>query len=119
MIHILGEISLNPAILDYETNSQYNLTITVSDPSGLTATKMITIDILDVNEDPVIQNLPDTRTIAEDVVGKIPVFTVATADQDDDSILYTMFDTHFEITSAGKCDNKYYILYVMRAGALG
>ena len=93
---------MNPAVLDYETNSQYNLTITVSDPGGLSAMKMIPLDILDVNEAPVNQNLPDTITIAEDVTGKILVFHVATVDQDGDGILYTMSDTHFEISSAGK-----------------
>ena len=102
-----GEIVLNTASLDYETTPQYNLTITVSDPDGLTAMQMVTLDITDVNEAPVIQNLPDSVTIAEDIVGKIVVSTVEAIDQDGDAISYTLSATWpssapFKIDAAGK-----------------
>ena len=94
-----------PSALDYETKPFYNLTITVSDAGNLTAVREISINILDVNEAPVIQNLPDTVTIAEDVMGKIPVLTVITVDQDGDVINYSMSSNPssapFEINAAG------------------
>ena len=101
-----GDVSLNPASLDYETTSQYNLTITVSDPDGLTAMQMVTLDIKDVNEAPVIQNLPASVTIAEDVVGMMTIFTVTTFDQDNDGIVFSMStlpsSAFFDINSEGK-----------------
>ena len=102
-----GEIVLNTASLDYETTPQYNLTITVCDPDGLTAMQKVTLDIKDVNEAPVIQNLPDSVTIAEDVVDKIVVSTVEAIDQDGDVISYSLSATWpssapFEIDPAGK-----------------
>ena len=106
MYFIQGKVSLNPASLDYETTSQYNVTITVSDPDGLTAMQMVTLDIKDVNEAPVIQNLPDSVTIAEDVMGYITILSVKTTDEDDDVIGYTMSTwpspAPFQINSTGK-----------------
>ena len=97
---------MDPTSLNHEATPQYTLTITISDPDGLTATQMITVDILDVNEAPVIQNVPATVTIAEDVIGKIPVFTVDVIDQDLDVIIYTVtISPHydlFEIDPTGK-----------------
>ena len=101
-----GTITLYPASLDYETTSQYKLTVTVSDPDGLTDVQVVTVNILDVNEAPVIQNLPDSVTIAEDVAENTAVYTVSTVDQDEDGIVYTMTTSPpsapFEIDVAGR-----------------
>ena len=92
--------------LDYETISRYNLTIYISDPDGLMKSQMVTIDINDVNEAPVIHNLPDMVTITEDVVGQVPTYTVDVTDQDGDVLLYTIStlpsSAPFEINSLGK-----------------
>ena len=98
---------MKSASLDFETTPQYNLTITVSDPDGLTAMQMVTLDILDVNEAPVIHNLPCTKTVAEDIVGKIVVIIVKAIDEDEDVISYSLSATWpssapFEIDAAGK-----------------
>ena len=95
-----------PATLDYETNPQYNLTITVSDPGDLIDVQDVTINLSDVNEAPVIQNLPDSIRIFEDVVGKRSLFTVSTIDQDiGDVIAYSIVATPssapFEIDNTG------------------
>ena len=106
---------MSPASLDYETTSQYELTITISDPDGLTAVQVVTINVLDVNEAPVIQNLPDSVTIAEDVVGATSVFIVNTVDQDGDVITYTISASPsyapFDIDSAGINTNNAYFVY--------
>ena len=108
---------MNPASLDYETTSQYNLTITASDPDGLTSMQMVTMDIKDVNEAPVIQNLPATLTIDEDVVGYRMILSVETTDPDDDVIVYTMSTSPslgpFEINTAGKHFNHVGMLQVV------
>ena len=91
--------------MDYETTSKYKLTITISDPDGLTAVQVVSINVIDVNEAPVIQNLPDSVTIAEDVMGTTSVFIVNTVDQDGDVITYTISASPsyapFDIDSAG------------------
>ena len=94
-----------PGSLDYETIPQYKLTITVSDPGGLTAVQVVDVNILGVNEAPVIQNLPASVTIAENGSGKITLATVITIDEDGDGITYTIPATsapYFEIDAAGK-----------------
>ena len=50
-----GEISLNAnPNLDFETVTQYILTVTVSEQNGLHATQDVTIDVTNVNESPII-----------------------------------------------------------------
>ena len=109
-----GDVSLNPASLDYETTSQYNLTITVSDPDGLTSMKLVTMDIKDVNEAPVIQNLPAIVTIDEDAIGKMPIFAVTTFDQDSNGIVFSMStfpsSAPFDLSSGGK--QVFYITFL-------
>ena len=67
---------------------------------------MVTVNIQDVNEAPVIQNIPDSVTIAEDVAGNTAVYTVSTVDQEGDGIVYTMTTSPplapFEIDAAGR-----------------
>ena len=98
-------ISLRPANLDYEKDSVYNLTITIVDSYGLTVIEMITLDIVDVNEAPVIHNLPEILKIAEDETGEMVVFTVDATDEDGDVINYTMMtwppSAPFKINSTG------------------
>ena len=97
--------------MDYETTPQYNLTITVSDPDGLTAMQMVTLDIKDVNEAPVIQNLPELLNIKENLIAKTTVANVITFDQDNDVIVYSMVTwpspAPFEINSAGKAEIQF------------
>ena len=114
LFHIEGRITLIPAILNFETILQYNLTVTVSDSGGLTEVKYVTVDIINVNEAPLIQNLPDTLTITEDVVGDVSIVTINTVDQDGDLITYSIsgnpYSGPFEINSAGKIYNDLFII---------
>ena len=98
---------MEPSKLDYETTSQYDVTILVSDPHGLLATDVVTVDIKDVNESPVIQNLPHTVSISENVIGKITVLNIYVTDQDGDMLFYTVSTwpsttSLFVIDSTGK-----------------
>ena len=106
LFRIEGQIAFIPSVLDFETTPQYNLTVTVSDPGGLTEVKYVTVDIINVNEAPLIQNLPDTLTITEDVVGDVSLVTINTVDQDGDLITYSIsgnpYSGPFKINSAGK-----------------
>ena len=100
-----GEMSLIPATLDYETVSRYHLNIVISDPFGLTAAQVVTINVIDENEAPVIQNLPNKFTIAENREGKIDILTVGTVDEDGDAVLYSLktnpSSVYFQINAAG------------------
>ena len=45
---------MTKADLDYETKQSYTVRVTATDPSGLSATVTVTIEVVPVNEDPVI-----------------------------------------------------------------
>lgn len=76
-----GEITTTAA-LDYETASQYLLTVTVTDDGipSLTDTASVTIDVTDVNEAPVANDT--SGSIAEDVGVGSAVLTVSFSDVD-------------------------------------
>ena len=42
------------AALDYETKQSYTVTVTATDPGGLSATVTVTIEVMPLNENPVI-----------------------------------------------------------------
>ena len=44
--------------LNYETKNSYSFTVTATDPSGLTATKTVTVSVTDVNEPPGKPRIP-------------------------------------------------------------
>ncbi|XP_035677124.1 protocadherin Fat 4-like [Branchiostoma floridae] len=94
------------ASFDFETTTSYTLTILATDPDGNTATADLTVNIADVNEAPVISNIPSSgRTIGlnEDVGGSFQVFQVTATDVDNgDSILFSLGGggPHFAIDSS-------------------
>ena len=59
------------AALDYETKQSYTVTVTATDPGGLSATVTVTIEVTDVNEPPVI------------MVGGLAVTGLASSDYDE------------------------------------
>jgi hypothetical protein len=92
-----GEISLVKPVLDYETKSGYYVSVQVTD-SGITGTDLlfdigeITIRVVDVNEDPVIE--PQSYEIEENAnIGSLVGSPVAGTDPDfegSSSLLYTI-----------------------------
>ena len=100
-----GQIILDPSSLNYELVSEYQLFLKVSDPSGLDDYMNITVPITDVNEKPVIQNLPDDAYIVEGSTGSFSVFHVNVIDEDGDSLTYSISsfpgNAPFYITASG------------------
>ena len=86
--------------------SQYELFFKVSDPSGLDDFINITVPITDVNEKPVIQNMPDDAYILEGSTGSFSVFDVNTIDVDGDSLSYVISviptSSSFYISASGE-----------------
>ena len=97
---------MDPTSLDYESVTEYELIFKVTDPSGLEDYVTITVPITDVNEKPVIQNLPDDAYIVEGSTGSFSVFDVDADDEDGDSLAYSIStwpdSAPFVITSSGE-----------------
>ena len=74
--------------MDYETTSKYELTITISDPDGLTAVQVVTINVLDVNEAPYVTSSDHDVDVSEDEVNNIIVMNVDASDPDSDVLDY-------------------------------
>ena len=96
---------VDPSSLNYELVSEYKLFFKVSDPSGLDDYVNITVPITDVNEKPVIQNLPDDAYIVEGSAGSFSVFDVNVIDEDGDNLTYSISGltntAPFYITASG------------------
>jgi hypothetical protein len=58
--------SLSNSTLNFETRSSYTLTVTVTDGGGLTSSASVTVNLIDVNEAPVLST-PYSRSISENV----------------------------------------------------
>ena len=101
-----GEIYLDPPSLNYELVSEYTLLVKITDPYGLDDHVNITVPITDVNEKPVIQNLPDDAYIVEGSTGSFNVFDVKSVDADGDLLTYTLStlpeNGPFFITASGE-----------------
>ncbi|XP_078678313.1 protocadherin Fat 4-like [Branchiostoma floridae x Branchiostoma belcheri] len=94
------------ASFDFETTTSYTLTIEAEDPDGNKVSADLTVNIADVNEAPVITNIPNSgQTIGlnEDVGGSYQVFQVTATDEDNgDTITYSLAGggSDFEIGSS-------------------
>ena len=102
-----------PPTLDFEMQDWYQLTLTVTDTGSLSHTSYLNVTIVDVNEPPVILNLPNltaAATIPEDVIGQLSLYEVISSDPDGDVLTYTLTiipDGPFSISTMGKIiDNK-------------
>ncbi len=74
-----GEITVNGSI-NFESQSSYLLTVTVSDPDGLSDPAAIRINVNDVNESPTVQD--QTFEVPEDAVIGTVVGTIQASDPD-------------------------------------
>ena len=95
------------AALDYETKDTYTVMVTATDPSGETATVMVTINVMDEDEAPEIMRAPDAnvapefadsedgaRSVAENTVAGEDIGNpVAAADANGDTLAYTLGGT--------------------------
>lgn len=79
---VTGEITLtNPAIANYEVNSNFTLDVRVTDNAGLTDTRTITIQILDVNDTPTDILLDNQYVTENDSAGTL-VGLLSSTDED-------------------------------------
>uniref|UniRef100_UPI003FCF7267 cadherin-like domain-containing protein n=1 Tax=Tistrella mobilis TaxID=171437 RepID=UPI003FCF7267 len=81
--------------LDYESAAGLTLVITATDAGGLTASRLVTVTVTDVNEAPAAPTL-DGSVVPEGVAGA-GIGTVTATDPDDDALTYTVDDARFEI----------------------
>ena len=95
-----GQITLaNSVELDHETESEYQVTVTATDPSGLTSSSEVTIMVTDIKESPEIPmpsttaraNLPATST-AENTASTTVLSTYSATDDEDgnDTLTWTL-----------------------------
>ncbi len=96
---VTGEIIvINPAVLDFETTPQFNLTVTATDSGGLVASTNVVVLQTDVNESPTVDSA--AFSVPENSGIGTSAGTVATSDVD-------AFDSaHFTIT-AGNIGNSF------------
>ena len=96
---ISGDSLLNKVVFDFETTPSYNLTLTVTDAGGLTATLDTIILVTNENESPTALTLSANSLAENTPVGSL-IGTISAMDQDvGDVLTYSVSDnTHFEIS---------------------
>ncbi|HOU39800.1 MAG TPA: cadherin domain-containing protein, partial [Promineifilum sp.] len=91
-IDSLGKITVAPgAQLNYEAVNSYNMTVEIKDEGGLTDTALITINVTDLNENPVVT--PATFTLAEDAANGAVVGKVDADDPEKGPLTYSLSGT--------------------------
>lgn len=76
-----GSISLKAATLNYESISQYSMTLMAKDRGGLNSTVHVTIDVIDVQDEPPrFLNAPYTAVVQENTPTDTPILTVTARD---------------------------------------
>ena len=78
--------------LDYETQREYRVTVTVTDPANATDRITVTIAVSDVNEAPTFPAATATRSIAEDTAAEQAIGPPVTATDDDNDLLTYSLD---------------------------
>ncbi|ESO88136.1 hypothetical protein LOTGIDRAFT_165875 [Lottia gigantea] len=66
------------------------LSVEVKDESGLTASVDIFLTILNINQPPVFQNLPITKSVPENTAGGTSILQVTAQDPDGDTITFSL-----------------------------
>ena len=95
------------AALNHETDDEYEVTVTATDPFGETANAMVTIEVTDVNEDPTFNGSPEAViSFAEiDTTTALPTYPATDVDAGEQGTLEWSLEGDdagdFEIASAG------------------
>ncbi len=105
-----GQLKPNQT-LDYETKSSYSVTITAKDPSELSDTIDVTINVNDVNEAPVFSSDSPTRSVAENTAAGVNIGSaVAATDPEGDTVTYSLGGTDIAsfdiVTTSGQLQTK-------------
>ena len=90
-----GDITVESGVtFDFENATEYNLTIEITDTSGEKAIAVLTVSITDVDEAPVIDNLPATVNISENSVSMETVFMINGSDPEGEMVTYAIVSTN-------------------------
>ena len=82
------------AALDYETKDSYSVTVTATDPGNLSATVNVTIEVTNVNENPVLTGEAPAE-YAEN--GTAAVTTFSATDPEGEDIVWTLTGTDMDV----------------------
>ena len=78
-------------VYDYETRSQYSVTVRATDPSGASDTILVIINVLDVPEAPLFADSSTARSFPENTPpGRAIGLPVTATDGDGDALTYTL-----------------------------
>jgi hypothetical protein len=96
-----GQLQTNGA-LDYESDATYVVTVTATDPGGLSSSIAVTINVTDMNEEPSYPGLSIVLRVAENSATGTDIGAPITAnDPDGDALIYSLGttpdDNHFAI----------------------
>ena len=87
-----GQLSAKAA-LDYETKNTYSVTVTATDPGNLSATVNVTIEVTNVNEDPVLTGEAPAEYAEK---GTAAVTTFRATDPEGEDIVWTLTGTDMD-----------------------
>ncbi|MFD2101376.1 BspA family leucine-rich repeat surface protein [Flagellimonas iocasae] len=91
MISATGVIGLAEGeFLDFETTPVYNLSVSVSDNNGGTATTDITINVTDVDEAPEVESLTLEPEAAENIADTDIIVTIAAVDPENATLEFSI-----------------------------
>ena len=119
IISATGQLQTKAA-LDHETRDSYTVTVTATDEEGLSDAITVTINVADVEENPVFPGEATTRSVDENTVAgeDIGVPVAASEADEDDALTYTLSGTDaasFDIISAsGQLQTKAALDYETR-----
>ncbi|CAD5121379.1 DgyrCDS9901 [Dimorphilus gyrociliatus] len=82
------KLNSNPN-LDYETVKRYALEIVATDTTSLRQSKILYVNISDVNESPLLLNLPKTLIIYENYTSNT-IYSVSASDEEGDALYFTL-----------------------------
>ena len=94
----------NPGF-DYETATQYTLTVSVTDSTGLSDTQAVTVNIDDANDPPTIALPSSSVPLNEDDTGGGTLQTATCQDPEGTTLAYSLTVTPtgpFTVDSSGK-----------------
>ena len=114
----LGVISVKPGtFFDYESVTEYNLTINITDSGGLVISDMFTIRVNNINERPIILGLPKDVYISENSEGDVNITSVTASDPEGDDLSYNLTDMFpsqvpVDITLTGMLEFNYKLMCI-------
>ncbi|WP_167738049.1 PA14 domain-containing protein [Leisingera sp. NJS201] len=92
-----GVLKLKDGIsLDHEAEPSVTVTVTATDPGGLSSSGTFSLTVEDVNEAPGAPAL-DNASVAENAAGAV-IGAVSASDPEGDALSYTVDDARFEVT---------------------